>query len=134
MTSANFEIVFWRGNVGTGNGTGNSHSFSLFVSGQKNREEKEDECQVFQLEFVLLNLFIQLQNLSNWCNFKFVAFAQIHRVIWIRFAYHGYAESGTGNANFPLFFSGQENWQEKEDECQVLQLESLLERVLCFPY
>ena len=33
-----------------------------------------------------------------------------------------------------LFFSGQENWQEKEDECQVLQLESLLERVLCFPY
>ena len=46
-----------------------------------------------------------------------------------------HSETGTGNANLFLFiFSGKENWQEKEDECQVLQLESLLERVLCFPY
>ena len=40
MTSANFKVVFWHGNVGTRTGNGNSHSFSLFLSGQDNRQEK----------------------------------------------------------------------------------------------
>ena len=81
MTSANFKIVFWRGNVRTGTGNGNSHSFSLFLSGQENQQEK-----VSSLTFSLFILFRQ----STLCNFEFVVFPV------------GSAETGTGNAKFFL--------------------------------
>ena len=92
----NFEIVFWRGNVGTGTGNGNSHSFSLFLSGQVK------SCFFIHL-FWKTRQIISVWFLDLLCS-------------------HGYVEIGTGNANFFHFFQGKRIGKKKKTSVKSCNL------------